>query len=78
MKTKTKISKKSRLIAFLLAWILWPVSAHRWYTGRWATAFLQMITFGGLFIWVMVDIVMIGAGEFKDGNGYKLKNWSND
>ena len=71
-------SPKSRLTALLLALFLWPFAAHRFYTGKWATAILQMITLGGFMVWVMIDTILIAAGQFKDARGRKLKNWSDE
>lgn len=77
-KTKKTYSKKSRTVSLILAIVLWPFGAHRWYLGKPLTAFLQIITFGGLYIWAFVDIIRIAIGTFKDGKGRTVKNWETE
>lgn len=72
---KKQISNKSRTTAFLLAFILGVFGAHRFYVGKHGTAILQMLTFGGFGVWLMIDIVFILVGNFRDKKGYKVKNW---
>jgi hypothetical protein len=45
--------------AFLCLFLGW-LGVHRFYTG------LQLLTFGGFGIWVLVDLVMIYTDSFKD------------
>jgi len=47
-------------VAAALWFVLWPFAAHRWYLGSpigWNILFI--LTFGGLGIWAIVDIVQI-------------------
>jgi len=45
------------------AWLLWLFlgfsGAHRFYMGRIGTGIAMLLTFGGLFIWDLVDIFLI-------------------
>jgi len=75
---------KSWLTAFLLCWFLGGVGAHRFYTGKIGTGILQLLTFGGLGIWLLIDYITLIVGSFKDSNGQLLyrrpiqggeKNW---
>jgi len=34
---------------------------------------LKGITFGGIGIWWLVDVILIGTGDLNDGNGYPLQ-----
>ena len=48
------------LIALLLFIFLWPLAAHRWYLGSpigWNILFI--VTFGGLGVWAIVDLIDI-------------------
>ncbi len=47
-------------VAAALWFVLWPFAAHRWYLG-WSVGWniLFIITFGGLGIWAIVDIINI-------------------
>jgi len=56
------------LCAFLGSW-----GVHRFYTGKVGTGILQLFTFGGFGIWVLVDYILILMGEFRDSNGLLLK-----
>lgn len=76
-------SPKLRIVAFLLCWILGVFGAHRFYAGRtWSAVAMLVIslTYVGLIvtgIWAIVDVIVIGAGNFKDGEGKLIKKWSN-
>jgi TM2 domain-containing membrane protein YozV len=71
----TAKSDKKRLVAFLLCFFLGIFGAHRFYVGKPGTAILQIVTFGGLGIWCLVDVIMILTGSFKDKQNLKLENW---
>ena len=47
---------------------------HRFYVGKVGTGILQLLTFGGLGIWALIDFVMIVCGSFKDGQGLAIKS----
>ena len=51
------------------------VGAHRFYVGKPVTAVLMLVTLGGLGIWYLVDLILIIAGAFKDGDGEKITEW---
>ena len=53
---------------FLCAFLGW-LGAHRFYTGKYLTAILMILTFGGLGIWVLIDSVLLVTGGFRDGEG---------
>jgi TM2 domain-containing membrane protein YozV len=58
--------QKSWLATVLLCQFLGTLGVHRFYTGRIITGILQLFTFGGFGIWVLVDLIMIISGDFKD------------
>lgn len=68
-------SDKNRTLAAILAFLFGWVGAHRFYAGRPASGVLQLLTFGGLTIWSMIDLVIILFGEFEDGEGRKIRDW---
>ena len=49
------------LVAYLLWFFLWIVSAHRFYLGRPGSAILQILTYFILigFIWALIDAFLI-------------------
>jgi len=60
-------SEKEWIVTLLLA-ILLP-GIDRMYAGSIGLGILKFITFGGLGLWWLVDIVMLVTGSYKDGNG---------
>ena len=68
-------SPKSRLAAVLLAWFFGVFGVHRFYVGKVGTGILMILTLGGLGIWVLVDMIMILVGSFKDKQERYLSNW---
>ena len=76
-KNGEEISPKSRLIAALLCWFLGTLGVHRFYLGL-KTSGIMQILFGWLtlFIWNLVDFIMIACGTFKDADGKVVKNWN--
>jgi len=70
-------SEKSRLVAFLLCTFLGGLGIHRFYVGK-VTSGIMQILFGWatLFIWVLVDWIMILSGSFKDKEGKEISNWN--
>lgn len=69
------ISPKSRFVALLLCFFLGYLGIHRFYVKKIGTGLLQLITFGGLGIWVLIDLILILVGAFKDHEGRKLFLW---
>ena len=68
-------SPKSRLVAALLAWFLGVIGIHRFYVGKTGTGILMILTLGGFGIWVLIDLIMILVGSFKDKEERTLSNW---
>ena len=69
-------SEKRILPAFILCFLLGGFGAHRFYVGKTGTAILQILTFGGLGVWALVDLIMIICGGFRDKQGYKITDWT--
>jgi TM2 domain-containing membrane protein YozV len=70
--TTSVTGQKNWLVALLLCFFLGMLGAHRFYVGKIGTAILQIITFGGLGIWVLIDLIMIIVGKFTDKQGQAL------
>lgn len=65
-------SKKSARMAFLLCLFFGLFGAHRFYVGKIGTGVLMLLTFGGLGIWFIVDLVTIATNHFSDKNENQL------
>lgn len=65
-------SPKSFVAALLLCFFLGGFGIHRFYVGKIGTGILQIITFGGLGIWVLIDFIMIVISKFTDSEGRRI------
>ena len=44
----------------------------RFYTGSILLGVLKLITFGGLGLWTIIDVILVVTGSYKDGNGHAV------
>lgn len=68
-------SDRSRTVALALAAVIGVFGAHRFYAGKTGTAFLMLITLGGLGLWWLFDLILIAAGGFRDATGRLIVDW---
>ena len=66
-------SEKSFVATLLLCVLLGVFGVHRFYVGKVGTGIIQVLTFGGLGIWALVDLIMIATQTFKDSDGLPIK-----
>lgn len=71
-------SDKSRVVALVLAALLGVFGAHRFYVGKIGTGILMLLTFGGMGIWYLVDVILIASGSFRDADGRRVVHWTED
>lgn len=72
-------SKKSRSVSVVLCLLGFaPVigGLHRFYVGRPWTGLLYFLTGGLFFIGTALDLIVLLAGAFGDGNGHPVLYWS--
>lgn len=74
--TEQTYSPKSRLVALLLCFFIGVLGIHRFYVGKIGTGVLQLVTLGGFGIWVLIDLILIVIGSFKDKQGQKIFRWT--
>ena len=68
-------SDRSRAVALGLAVVGGMFGLHRFYTGRAQSAVWMLLTLGGCGIWYLYDVVVIAAGDFRDGDGQRVSRW---
>jgi hypothetical protein len=74
----SSVSDKSRSVALILAAVLGVFGAHRFYAGRTRSGILMALTVGGLGIWYLYDLILVGAGGFRDAEGRLILEWDLD
>jgi TM2 domain-containing membrane protein YozV len=67
-----KQEARSQLVAFLLCLLIGVFGAHRFYTGHYGIAILQLLTFGCCGIFTLVDLILILTGSMRDAQGQPL------
>lgn len=73
MNDTVQTSDKGFVPTLLLCFFLGFLGVHRFYVGKIGTGILQLVTFGGLGIWALIDFIMIAVGSFKDKEGLLIK-----
>lgn len=68
-------SQRKILPTFLMCFFVGFLGIHRLYVGKTGTAILQIITFGGLGIWALIDLFLLVNKTFTDKEGNKLTQW---
>jgi len=66
------VSSKSKITALLLCIFLGTLGVHRFYVGKVGTGIIWLLTLGIFGIGVLIDIIMIAVGKFKDKQGNLL------
>lgn len=64
--------QKDWLTTLLLCIFLGYLGVHRFYTGHTTIGLVQLFTGGGCGIWVLIDLIGIITGSFRDAQGNPL------
>lgn len=62
------MQERSMVVALLLSIFLGGLGFDRFYMGKIGTGILKLVTFGGLGIWWLVDILLIATNSIKGVN----------
>ena len=73
MSAESGNSRKSFVATLILCILLGGLGVHRFYVGKIGTGILMLLTLGGLGIWILIDIIVIAVGKFKDSSGLPIK-----
>jgi len=72
------VSEKSRTATLLLGLFTGFAGGHRFFAGKHGTGILMLCTLGGLGLWWVADLILIGTGEFTDADGRRIVRWQPD
>lgn len=70
--TRRKFQSTAIVLALVPTILLGCAGIHRFYTGRIGTGILQLLTWGGLLIWLIYDVIDIANGRYRDAEGRPL------
>ncbi len=56
---------KDKLTSFLLCLFFGTLGAHRFYLGRVKSGVLMILTLGGVGVWYLIDLALIGLGKLQ-------------
>ena len=63
------LSNRNWNTALLLSILLGIFGADRFYVGRTGLGILKLVTFGGYFVWWVMDVILLLQGRMKDDLG---------
>ena len=62
-------SGKSQVVALILVLLVGTLGIHRFYLGYTWQGIVQLLTFGGLGVWALIDLIRIVTGDLKPKGG---------
>jgi hypothetical protein len=68
-------TQRSFIVTWLFSWLLGMFGVDRFYLGKIGTGILKLITFGGLGIWWLVDLILVLAGAVRSRHGRPLSGY---
>ena len=70
---ENSVSEKSGIACLLFLLLLDPFGIHRMYVGKVGTGILYLLTFGGLGLWWLIDLILLCTSSFTDADGATVK-----
>ncbi len=75
--TSEAVGTKSFIATWLFSLLLGYLGVDRFYLGKVGTGILKLITFGGVGIWYLIDLIFVLVGATRDAQGFKLAGYDN-
>ena len=72
MPTQPMASDKDWIITLVLSILVGTLGIDRFYTGSIVLGILKLITFGGLGLWWLIDLIMLVTGNYRDADGLPI------
>ena len=72
---KVQQSDKSFLVTWLLSLLLGVLGVDRFYLGKTGSGVAKLLTFGGLGIWALIDLILVLANRTRDKQGLPLEGY---
>lgn len=69
----TQTSDRSKMAALILCIFFGWLGIHQFYVGRIGMGFLYLFTFGLFGIGILIDLINIALGSFRDNVGAPLR-----
>ncbi|MDP5228117.1 MULTISPECIES: Ltp family lipoprotein [Arthrobacter] len=69
------VGTKSFLVTWLLSLLVGGFGIDRFYLGKVGTGIAKLLTFGGLGIWALVDLILVLTNKQTDKQGLKLEGY---
>ncbi|BCW43170.1 Ltp family lipoprotein [Arthrobacter sp. StoSoilB5] len=66
---------KSFLVTWLLSLLVGVWGIDRFYLGKVGTGILKLLTFGGLGIWALIDLILVLTNHTRDKRGFPLEGY---
>lgn len=72
------ISPRSKSLCLVLAIIgnlTLIAGLHRYYTGRYITGTIMLLTMGGFFVWTVIDVITLLTNGYLDSQRRPVRQW---
>jgi hypothetical protein len=74
-KETAAVSNKHFLAAFFFSFFWGTFGIDRFYLGKVGTGILKLLTFGGMGLWTIIDLVLIMSGSMRDRHDRQLAGY---